>query len=258
MASHYRSNLRDLEFNLFEVNRIQDYLGSEPWPDLDEATARDILTEIERLAREVFAASYVDQDRIPLELVDGEVHLPESIKAGVAAYKEGGWDRLAAPAEMGGMPVPPSLAWATQEMQLAANTTVSWYSGGTLFATVLFEEGNEWQKELAPSSKLRAWFGHEPVRFAEFRRRYIDELRANRSRLKKLRRRARHGTLTLVYSARDSEHNDAVVLAEVLRRGLLKPEGPRREAAVPSTAPTIQTVDGAARRSGRLSRRRPT
>ena len=65
MASHYRSNLRDLEFNLFEVNRIQDYLGSGPWPDVDEATARDILVEIERLAREDFAASYVDQDRIP-------------------------------------------------------------------------------------------------------------------------------------------------------------------------------------------------
>jgi uncharacterized protein YeaO (DUF488 family) len=88
-------------------------------------------------------------------------------------------------------------------------------------------ELDEWEKELAPSSKLRQWFGHEPGRFAEFRRRYIDELRANRSRLKELRRRARYGTLTLVYSARDSEHNDAVVLAEVLRRGLPKSERPR-------------------------------
>ena len=101
MASHYRSNLRDLEFNLFEVNRIQDYLGSGPWPDVDEATARDILLEIERLAREDFAASYVDQDRIPLVLEDGEVHLPDSVKAGVRAYKEGGWDRFAVPADMG-------------------------------------------------------------------------------------------------------------------------------------------------------------
>ena len=79
-----------------------------------------------------------------------------------------------------------------------------------------------WEKELAPSSKLREWFGHEPGRFTEFRRRYIDELRSNRSRLKELRRRAKIGTLTLVYSAHDSEHNDAVVLAEVLRRGLPK------------------------------------
>ena len=81
---------------------------------------------------------------------------------------------------------------------------------------------DEWDQELAPSSRLRKWFGHEPDRFPEFRRRYIDELRANRARLRELRRRARTATLTLVYSAHDSEHNDAVVLAEVLRRGLPK------------------------------------
>jgi uncharacterized protein YeaO (DUF488 family) len=86
---------------------------------------------------------------------------------------------------------------------------------------------DEWEKELAPSSKLREWFGHEPGRFPEFRQRYIDELRANRARLRELRRRARIGTLTLVYSAHDSEHNDAVVLAEVLQRGLPKSDGPR-------------------------------
>lgn len=77
-----------------------------------------------------------------------------------------------------------------------------------------------WEKELAPSTELREWFGHEPERFAEFRRRYVCELRGQRPRLAELRRRAREGTLTLVYSAHDSEHNDAVVLAEVLRRGL--------------------------------------
>jgi uncharacterized protein YeaO (DUF488 family) len=75
---------------------------------------------------------------------------------------------------------------------------------------------------VAPSTPLRQWFGHEPSRFEEFRRRYIEELRSERPRLSELRRRARHGTLTLVYSARDAEHNDAVVLAEVLRRGLPK------------------------------------
>ena len=88
-------------------------------------------------------------------------------------------------------------------------------------------ELDEWEKELAPSSKLREWFGHEPGRFPEFRRRYIEELRANRARLRELRRRARIGTLTLVYSAHDSEHNDAAVLAEVLRRGLPKTDRPR-------------------------------
>jgi uncharacterized protein YeaO (DUF488 family) len=83
-------------------------------------------------------------------------------------------------------------------------------------------ELDEWQKELAPSTELRQWFGHEPSRFEEFRRRYIEELRRQRSRLTALRRRARAGTLTLVYAARDSEHNEAVVLAGVLRRGLPK------------------------------------
>src|SRR3954463_3623105 len=75
-----------------------------------------------------------------------------------------------------------------------------------------------WAKELSPSAELRQWFGHDPQRFEEFRRRYIDELREKRPRLTALRRRAREGTLTLVYSARDSEHNDAVVLGDVLRR----------------------------------------
>lgn len=77
-----------------------------------------------------------------------------------------------------------------------------------------------WEKDLAPSAELRQWFGHDPDRFEEFRRRYTEELRHQRPRLAALRRRARDGTLTLVYSAHDSEHNDAVVLAEVLRRGL--------------------------------------
>lgn len=79
---------------------------------------------------------------------------------------------------------------------------------------------DEWDQELPPSKRLREWFRHEPGRFEEFRRRYIEELRGQRSRLSELRRRARRGTLTLVYAARDTEHNDAVVLAQVLRRGL--------------------------------------
>ena len=79
---------------------------------------------------------------------------------------------------------------------------------------------DEWEKELSPSTELRTWFGHEPGRFPEFRRRYISELRYKRQRLSELRRRARQGPLTLVSSAHDTEHNDAVVLAEVLRRGL--------------------------------------
>jgi uncharacterized protein YeaO (DUF488 family) len=77
---------------------------------------------------------------------------------------------------------------------------------------------DEWARELAPSSELRTWFGHDPARFDEFRRRYLEELAAHEATLAELRERASEGTLTLVYAARDSEHNDAVVLADLLRR----------------------------------------
>ena len=77
---------------------------------------------------------------------------------------------------------------------------------------------DEWARELAPSTELRRWFDHEPAKFDEFRRRYRAELAGHEQKLRELRRRARGGTLTLVYGARDTEHNDAVVLAELLRR----------------------------------------
>ncbi|MDQ3866728.1 MAG: DUF488 family protein [Actinomycetota bacterium] len=77
---------------------------------------------------------------------------------------------------------------------------------------------DEWARELAPSKELRLWFAHDPARFSEFRRRYLAELAMQEGKLRELRRRAREGTLTLVYAARDAEHNNAVVLAEVLRR----------------------------------------
>ena len=78
---------------------------------------------------------------------------------------------------------------------------------------------DEWARDLAPSNELRTWFGHDPARFHEFRRRYVLELEGQTARLRDLRRIARQGRLTLVYAARDPEHNDAVVLADVLRRG---------------------------------------
>jgi uncharacterized protein YeaO (DUF488 family) len=77
---------------------------------------------------------------------------------------------------------------------------------------------DEWARQLAPSTELRRWFGHDPARFEEFRRRYIEELAAERDKLDELRRRAGSGKVTLVYGARDREHNDAVVLAELLTR----------------------------------------
>ena len=82
---------------------------------------------------------------------------------------------------------------------------------------------DEWARELAPSTGLRRWFGHDPARFEEFQRRYIEELASQAQKLRELRARAREGTLTLVYAARDTDHNDAVVLAELLRRGMRSP-----------------------------------
>jgi uncharacterized protein YeaO (DUF488 family) len=76
---------------------------------------------------------------------------------------------------------------------------------------------DEWTRELAPSTDLRRWFAHDPDRFEEFRHRYVAELAAHEDKLHELRARAERGTLTLVYGARDTEHNDAVVLAQILR-----------------------------------------
>ncbi len=157
--SHYKSNLRDVEFNLFELLDVESYLTEDLWPGIDRRVIGDILVEIERLAREDFAASYVDQDRIPLELVNGEVHLPEAVKRSIAAFKDAGWGRLGLPVELDGTPVPAPVAWAAAEMLLAANTTVQFYAGGELFAKVLFDEGTDTQKELARMWVDRQWAG---------------------------------------------------------------------------------------------------
>jgi uncharacterized protein YeaO (DUF488 family) len=85
---------------------------------------------------------------------------------------------------------------------------------------------DEWARELAPSDELRRWFGHSPERFAEFKRRYTEELRDHAEQISALRQRARRGTVTIVYAARDSEHSNAAVLAPIIRRGF-----PRRQSA---------------------------
>ena len=78
---------------------------------------------------------------------------------------------------------------------------------------------DEWARELAPSDELRHWFDHVPERFDEFRARYRDELAAQGERVAELRRRGRERRLTIVYAARDPDHYNAVVLAELLREG---------------------------------------
>ena len=75
---------------------------------------------------------------------------------------------------------------------------------------------DEWMKEIAPSTELRKWFGHDPPRWQEFRRRYRSEIQQHPERFDRLRTLAQHGRITLVFSAHDEVHNDAVVLKDLL------------------------------------------
>jgi uncharacterized protein YeaO (DUF488 family) len=76
---------------------------------------------------------------------------------------------------------------------------------------------DEWRKEIAPSTRLRKWFGHDPQRWREFQKRYFVELEGKQDSVRELMKRARQGRVTLVYGARDPEHNQAVALSAYLR-----------------------------------------
>lgn len=76
---------------------------------------------------------------------------------------------------------------------------------------------DEWMKDIAPSAELRRWFGHDPKKWPEFQRRYKQELRAHADQVREIAKLASRGRVTLVYGARDEKHNDAVVLAAVVR-----------------------------------------
>ncbi len=90
---------------------------------------------------------------------------------------------------------------------------------------------DRWLKDLGPSHALRKWFGHDPARWAEFRRRYLAELRAQRDTLAEIARASRTRTVTLVFGAHDAAHNNAVVLKGVIDRRRKRHGGPRRRAA---------------------------
>ncbi|HVN24746.1 MAG TPA: DUF488 domain-containing protein [Syntrophorhabdales bacterium] len=75
---------------------------------------------------------------------------------------------------------------------------------------------DDWMKEIAPSDDLRKWFSHDPAKWVEFKRRYKKELETKRELVEQLRRQARGGQLTLLYAAKDTEHNNAVVLKEII------------------------------------------
>ncbi len=139
--THYKTNLRDIEFNLFEMGGLQDHLGSEPFAALDMDTAKDILREIERLAIEDIAVSFEEADRTVLELVDGDVVLPDGVKKSLDAFYEGGWDRFALGEEHGGVGAPPSLRWAVNELLAGANPAVHLFLSGPLMTEILIKTG---------------------------------------------------------------------------------------------------------------------
>ena len=144
--SHYKTNLRDVFFNLFEVYNTQEYMGEKPFEDMDQETAEHMLSEIERFAVDEFAASFVDADRNPPKLENGEIKLPQSLKDVMRAYQEAGWDNLFRPPEHGGVAAPMSLRWAAQELLIGANPTAFLFNG-TLMPVVLNAIGTPEQIE---------------------------------------------------------------------------------------------------------------
>ncbi len=156
---HYRSNVRDLEFNLFEVFGRQDVLGHGIYSDIDVDAAKDLLREVSRLAEHELAESLLDSDRNP-PVFDPETHsvtIPESFKKSYRAYVDAGWGNLDAPAELGGMVVPPSLRWSLAEMVLGANPAVHIYSASYSFANLLWHMGTDDQKKLAKHIVEQGW-----------------------------------------------------------------------------------------------------
>ncbi|HZN71377.1 MAG TPA: acyl-CoA dehydrogenase family protein, partial [Micromonosporaceae bacterium] len=155
--SHYRSNLRDLEFNLFEVFDVRQHLGE----DLDPDTARNILAEVERLAREDLAASFVDGDRHP-PIFDPDTHtvtMPESFQRSYQAFMDAEFWRLDLPAELGGTPAPRMLWWSLAELVLGSNAPIWMYASGPSFAHTLWREGTPEQREWAKVIAAKRWAG---------------------------------------------------------------------------------------------------
>jgi hypothetical protein len=109
---HYISNLRDIEFNLFEVFGTDSHLGRGPFAQMDTEAAHGVLAEVKRLAEGPFADSFAEADRTPLTLSDGEVTIPEALHRSLDAYFAGEWYRLDLPEHLGGYGAPPSLRWA--------------------------------------------------------------------------------------------------------------------------------------------------
>ncbi|HEX3547567.1 MAG TPA: acyl-CoA dehydrogenase [Mycobacterium sp.] len=157
--SHYKSNVRDQVFNLFEVLCIDKAFGEGDFADLDVDTAREMLGEMARLAEGPIAESFADADRNPpvFDPKTHEVKLPESFKKSVRAVSDAGWDKVGLDEELGGMPMPRAMVWALQEHILGANPAVWMYGGGPGFAQIFYNLGTEEQKKWAQIAVERGW-----------------------------------------------------------------------------------------------------
>ncbi|MFJ3788030.1 acyl-CoA dehydrogenase [Kitasatospora sp. NPDC090091] len=156
---HYKSNLRDVEFNLFEVFGREQVYGTGPFADMDVETAKNILSEIARLAENDLAASFADTDRNP-PVFDPETNtapVPATFKKSYQTYMDAEWWRLGIPEEIGGQVTPSSLIWAYAEQVLGSNPAIWMYSSGPAFAGVVHDEGTEEQKKVAQLMTERLW-----------------------------------------------------------------------------------------------------
>jgi alkylation response protein AidB-like acyl-CoA dehydrogenase len=157
--SHYKCNVRDLEFNLFELFRVQRVFGAARFSDLDVDTAREMLGEMARLAEGPIAESFVEGDRNP-PTFDPKTHsvtLPDAVTKSVRAVLDAGWSKVGVDAALGGVPVPRPLLWAVQEILIGAHPGIWFYVGGAVFANILYRLGTEEQKKWAVIAAEREW-----------------------------------------------------------------------------------------------------
>ncbi|MFG2861361.1 acyl-CoA dehydrogenase [Streptomyces sioyaensis] len=156
---HYKSNLRDIEFNLFEVLGRDSVYGTGPFAEMDVDTAKSVLSEIARLSENELAESFADTDRNP-PVFDPDTNtapVPDTFKKSYQAFMDAEWWRLGIPEELGGTTAPRSLLWGFAETILGANPAVWMYASGPAFAGVLFDEGTEEQHRIAQLMVDKQW-----------------------------------------------------------------------------------------------------
>lgn len=156
---HYKSNLRDIEFNLFEVFGRDEVLGQGPYEAVDADTAREMLKEYARLAENELAESFADADRNPpvFDPETSSVAMPESFKKSYKAFQDAGFWSLDLPEELDGTVAPPSLRWAMNELVLGANPAIGMFGASYSFAKLLYLLGTDEQKKLAKWIAEKGW-----------------------------------------------------------------------------------------------------